>query len=136
MTINLRKIDPMFQLFFFISKASVNLCWVVTKASIELSDRFELLNTSLFYIKKWSIPCFQCLNEKALGNTSFQWIPGIDWSFFDVEMDGVRKFNTYPTYILKKYIYFLCLLSSWSYLNPLTPRRTLVSPFTEISIPF
>ena len=33
---------------------------------------------------------FQCKNEKAVDNTSFVWIPGIDWSFFDVGMDGVR----------------------------------------------
>ena len=33
---------------------------------------------------------FQYQNEKAESNTTFLWIPGIDWPFIDVEMDGVR----------------------------------------------
>ena len=52
------------------------------KVSIELSDRFELSDTIKFCFKKWSIRRFQCPNEKSVGNTSFVWMPGFDWSFF------------------------------------------------------
>ena len=67
---------------------------------IDLSDRSETSGAIKFYIKKWSISRFQCQIEEAMGNASFVWIPGIDWSFFDMGIDGIwwLRFNTYPLF--------------------------------------
>ena len=76
--------------------------------SIDLPDISKLLDTKLqnhylmqnSYLDTKLLSNFASRNDQtvvfraknnmdAVGNTSFVWIPGIDWSFFDVWMDGV-----------------------------------------------
>ena len=81
--INNRKIivSDIYLLFNNMCSVFINAL-LICRIGIELSDKVRI-------IRKWLIRHFQRQVEDVVGNTSFVWISGIDWSFFDVEMDGI-----------------------------------------------